>query len=217
MRIVAMSDTHGYHRNLKVPDGDLLIHAGDFSMRAKLKDVVEFARWFKSLPHKHKILVPGNHDVYCEFDPAWAREEFFPAILLAHEECEIEGRRIFGSPYSSSIYEPSPWSFDYRPDGPRSKELWSQIPDHLSILITHGPPKGMCDLVDSAHIGEDPHVGDLNLLRNVERALPSLHIFGHIHEGYGNFASDMWSTSFHNVSVCDVEYRPVNPVSIINL
>lgn len=217
MRIVALSDTHGYHNGLQVPDGDLLIHAGDFSMRANKLIVIEFANWFKSLPHKHKIVISGNHDAACDGRLPWAREVFSPAIYLDHELCEVMGYSIFASPYTSSIYEPSPWFFDYPRYGERSKELWDQLPDYLDLLITHGPPHGIMDLVPFIHPGEDPHVGDENLLNRVKQILPRIHIFGHIHEGHGSYVHDIWSTKFYNVCVCDGDYRPVNPITVIDL
>jgi hypothetical protein len=33
LKIVCISDTHGKHRNLKVPDGDVLVHAGDITSK----------------------------------------------------------------------------------------------------------------------------------------------------------------------------------------
>lgn len=211
MRIVAISDTHGYHKQLTIPEGDMLICAGDFSMKAKAVDVIEFAKWFNELPHKHKVIVAGNHDMACEPWNAWSHEAFLPAIYLNHEAVEVNGYRVFGSPYSSSIYVPSPWSFDYDPKGTRSEELWSQIPDHLDILVTHGPPKGICDKVG------DKNVGDVNLLYHVNRANPKAHIFGHIHEGAGSFKSHVWTTKFYNACICDVKYKPTNPVTVFDL
>ena len=75
-------DSHRKHFELKVPDADVLIHTGDFckwntrqvqsqSQRRTLtiisskKDVVEFNKWLGTLPHKHKLVVGGNHDVSC--------------------------------------------------------------------------------------------------------------------------------------------------------
>jgi Icc-related predicted phosphoesterase len=202
---------------MDIPDGDMLICAGDFSMRAKNFEVTQFAEWFNKQPHQFKVIVPGNHDVYCETDPHFAREEFAPATYLCHEEKEVNGYRVFGSPYSSSIYEPSPWSFDYNPKGPRSEAIWSQIPDNIDILITHGPPKGILDRVFDPHVGEDPHVGDVNLLYHVKRGLPRVHIFGHIHEAYGSYIRDTWTTRFYNVCICDVHYQPSNPVTVFDL
>lgn len=31
MRIVHISDTHGHHSQLRLPQGDVLVHSGDFS------------------------------------------------------------------------------------------------------------------------------------------------------------------------------------------
>ena len=67
MRIVMLSDTHGLHREVDVPYGDLLIHAWDasyFSRRAGWAE--DFDDWLSSLPHQHKILVPGNHEFSVE-------------------------------------------------------------------------------------------------------------------------------------------------------
>jgi len=217
MRIVCLSDTHGYHKLLKVPDGDMLICAGDFSMSAKLQHVVQFADWFKSRPHKYKIIVAGNHDMYCEDDHFWTRQEFFPAIYLNHEAAEVGGLKIFGSPYSCALYQPSPWAFDYDRKSYRSEQLWSRIPEGLDILITHGPPKGILDLVDTHGTREDPNVGDVNLLYHVKRTLPKVHIFGHIHEGYGAYENAAFRTRFYNVSACDVRYNPSNPVTVFDL
>lgn len=217
MRLVAMSDTHGYHKRLTVPDGDFLIHVGDFSMRANRPAVCEFSRWFKALPHKHKIIVAGNHDVCLDGDRSWAQEEFAPAHYLVHEAATIGGLKIFGSPYSSSIFEPSPWAFDYDPTGPRSEALWSIIPKNLDILITHGPPKGVLDYVKMVNEGEEPHVGDVNLLYYVKQTKPKVHLFGHIHEGYGAYQPRWSTTKFYNVSVCDVGYKPVNPITVFDL
>lgn len=217
VKIVALSDTHGFHKNLKIPDGDMLIHAGDFSMRAKLNDVVQFAEWFKKQPHQYKIVVAGNHDVYCDGQKEWTKEEFFPAIYLDHEEATVHGYKVFGSPYSSCIYEPSPWSFDYPPKGPRSKALWSQIPEFTDILITHGPPKGVGDWVPDIHPKEDHNVGDANLLYYVKQRLPRVHIFGHIHEGYGVHTYPFFTTRFYNACICNRQYKPDNPITVFDL
>jgi len=217
LRIVALSDTHGYHTRLKVPDGDVLIHAGDFSMRAQRSHVREFAHWFKQQPHKHKIIVPGNHDVACDGHRLWAAEEFNPVQYLDHESCLIEGYTVFGSPYTSSIQEPSYWSFDYPRYGAQAKHLWGTVPDHVDILVTHGPPHKIMDRVPCAAPGEDPNVGDPYLMSRIEQILPRVHIFGHIHEGYGSFSTPGLTTKFYNVCVCDGYYTPSNPITVIDL
>ena len=65
MKVVALSDTHGKHHELpkgKIPDGDVLIHAGDITKLGSIPGVIDFARWFGDLPHEHKLVVAGNHD-----------------------------------------------------------------------------------------------------------------------------------------------------------
>ena len=217
MRLICLSDTHGYHKNLTIPDGDFLIHVGDFSMKANHSTVKEFSRWLNALPHAHKILVGGNHDVCLEGSRRWAQEEFAPAHYLMHEQLTLGGLSFFGSPYSPAIYDPSDWSFDYPPNGSRSHDLWDNIPKKIDVLITHGPPKGILDRVLTPHRGEDPNVGDVNLLRRVMEIQPRVHCFGHIHEGFGVYKHPTARTRFFNVCICDANYKPTNPVTVIDL
>jgi Calcineurin-like phosphoesterase len=71
IRIVVMSDTHALTRHLKfdVPDGDIFIHAGDFSACGSLSEIQEFNEWLGELPHKHKLVIAGNHEL--SFDPSF--------------------------------------------------------------------------------------------------------------------------------------------------
>lgn len=59
IRIVCLSDTHCKHDSLQIPDGDILIHGGDFSSTGKESEVEEFSKWLGKLPHKHKIVIAG--------------------------------------------------------------------------------------------------------------------------------------------------------------
>jgi predicted phosphohydrolase len=71
LRLVLLSDTHQLHRQVEVPDGDILIHAGDFTMFAEsMEAVVDFNDWLGELPHRYKIVVPGNHEYFLEADPS---------------------------------------------------------------------------------------------------------------------------------------------------
>jgi Icc-related predicted phosphoesterase len=62
--IVCISDTHGMMGPMmsRIPPGDILIHAGDFTNVGSLEDIQTFKTQFESLPHKHKIFIAGNHD-----------------------------------------------------------------------------------------------------------------------------------------------------------
>lgn len=219
MRIVALSDTHLHHRDLTVPDGDVLVHAGDFSNRGTFGDLRDFAEWFLDQPHRHKVFTPGNHDLVCEDNSLSYIKTIFPGVhVLYHETVVIDGVNFFGSPWSAEIYPGSPWSFSHpkSESSDFSARLWAQIPDGVDVLITHGPPYGVLDLVASAFKGEDPHVGDKNLLARVREINPKVHIFGHIHE-QGGLSDYEYQTWFYNAAICDLAYRPVNPITVIDL
>src|SRR5271168_484205 len=96
--LVILSDTHLLHNAVEVPDGDLLIHAGDFSMFSKSANAItDFNTWLGELPHRHKIVVPGNHEFFLESDPS-RRSLLSNATVLINEGIEIQGLRIWGSP-----------------------------------------------------------------------------------------------------------------------
>src|SRR5262245_7879461 len=63
MRIVAVADTHTFHDDLgAIPDGDVFVHAGDLCRGDRLTELRAAADWLRSLPHRHKVVVAGNHD-----------------------------------------------------------------------------------------------------------------------------------------------------------
>jgi len=70
VRFVCMSDTHSLtsHIKQKIPDGDVFIHAGDFTRGGQLSEVRDFNNWLAQLPHKYKIVIAGNHEL--SFDPS---------------------------------------------------------------------------------------------------------------------------------------------------
>lgn len=69
MKIVCISDTHNLHRAMLIPDGDVLIHAGDITVAGDAREVADFNTWLGTLPHKHKVVVAGNHDFCFEKSP----------------------------------------------------------------------------------------------------------------------------------------------------
>src|ERR1700694_4440693 len=85
VRIVCISDTHEWHRELAVPDGDLLIHAGDFTFWNHASKIRDFNSWLGELPHRHKVVVPGNHDRAFNQGPR-SRDLITNAILLINED-----------------------------------------------------------------------------------------------------------------------------------
>ncbi len=189
MRIVCISDTHGWHDRADVPEGDVLVHAGDITRHGSLKDVEDFDRWLGALPHEHKIVICGNHDWCFQETPAEARARLTNATYLEDSGCEIEGLKFYGSPWT-------PWFSDWAFMLPRGSELaakWAQIPNELAVLITHGPSEG---ILDRNRIGEC--CGCRDLLYRVLEVKPRLHVFGHIHEAAGR--ADIAGTIFLNAS-----------------
>jgi hypothetical protein len=102
MRIVLVADTHGLHRTLEVPDGDLLIHAGDFTFYSKPPSIVsDFNAWLGTLPHLHKIIIPGNHEFSLE-DPR-QRSAITNATLLVELREAVFQARPRGSTSTCSV------------------------------------------------------------------------------------------------------------------
>lgn len=215
MRVVAISDTHCLHRNIDIPDGDILIHAGDITNIGEFGVLADFNEWLGQLPHKHKIVIAGNHDKCFEKKPIASRGLLKNAIYLENSGVEIEGLKIWGSPMTSTL--PS-WSF-VETDEKKRFDFWKQIPENLDILVTHGPPQGIMDQVPRPYYYNDgepfENCGDGMLLAEITRKHPRYHIFGHIHEGYGSVEGER--TKFHNVAICDPLYRPVNKPQILNI
>ena len=205
MRVVCISDTHGLHNQVSVPDGDLLIHAGDLSRSGKEDDVRAFDRWLGTLPHPHKVVIAGNHDFGFEQEPD-ARSWITQALYLQDEEVTLGGLRIWGSPWQPWFFD---WAFNLHRGEPLRK-VWAQIPVGIDVLVTHGPPRG---ILDTTSRGEA--VGCDDLLEAVQRIRPRLHLFGHIHEAYGQVTQG--GTTFVNASVCNLRYRPVQPPIVVEL
>lgn len=206
MRVVCISDTHHQHRSLKVPDGDLLVCAGDFTRRGDRADVVAFDAWLGTLPHAHKVIIAGNHDFAFETDPAAARSWIQHATYLQDSGCVVDGLRVWGSPWQPRFFD---WAFNLDRGAPlRAK--WDLIPADTDVLITHGPPFGV---LDRTHDGR--RVGCEELAKAVARIRPKLHVFGHIHEDYGMVERD--GVTYINASSCDLGYRPRQAPIVVDL
>ncbi len=205
-RIVCLSDTHNRLDELDVPDGDVLVHAGDFSKRGAAEEVRSFVDALVTLPHEDKVVIAGNHDFLCEEDPAAARELLRDVHYLLDSGVTLRGLRFWGSPWQPEFFD---WAFNL-PRGAALAAMWALIPDETDVLVTHGPPRGILDrTVTGVAVGCD------DLLAALARVRPRLHVFGHIHEAYGKLERD--GTTFVNASNCDVRYRPVQPPITIDL
>ncbi|CAF3653777.1 unnamed protein product [Rotaria socialis] len=113
----------------------------------------------------------------------------------------------FVSPYQLEFNN---WAFNLPSNSIEIKQAWSQISNDVDVLLTHGPPE---NIFDKNSLGL--RTGCAQLLARVNIVKPRLHVFGHIHEGYGRIDSD--STIFVNASTCDVNYQPTQGPIVIDL
>ena len=204
LRLVLMSDTHDHHREVAVPDGDLLIHAGDFTFfNGSTHAIRDFNDWLGQLPHPFKVLIPGNHDSGFA-DPVW-RGLITNAKLLINEGTVTAGLRIWGSPVT-----PNDWGA-FGPTSARERgQLFARIPQDTAVLVTHGPPRGVLDAPSHG----DPQ-GCEQLLAAVRRVKPPLHVFGHVHQRYGT--SHSAGTLFANAALAGTDYNMANRPIVIDI
>ena len=183
IRVVCISDTHGKKQLL--PDGDLLVHAGDLSNHGTVAEIQAQIDWLKSFPHKEKIVIAGNHDSF--FDPSSRKQEDggkalnwegirylqHSAVTLTFPERGDRTLRLYGAPQIPRCGGSS-FAFQYS----REQDTWSDtIPLETDILITHTPPKFHLDLPVA--------LGCEFLRRQTWKVRPTLHVFGHVHAAYG--------------------------------
>jgi len=230
LKIVIISDTHSGHNQLQLPPGDILIHCGDFSKsRTKLntKEYTDFLAWFTSQQHRTKVLIAGNRDDFmhtevCHKYRGRSLEEIEKVQDLFTKNKDIiylldSGYKHSEHGVSLNIWG-SPWTRLYGKEGKafqvstqELKQKWDLIPEDTNILITHGPPLGFCDQNLAKH-----HSGCPELLKTVNKVKPQVHMFGHIHEGYG--IQDTADTLFINAASIDkVTKKLTNDPIVIGL
>lgn len=185
--VVCVSDTHTTQPIL--PDGGLLLHAGDLSQTGSFQEIQPQLDWLNSQPHKYKVVIDSNHDLL--LDPEFVNQ-FPQRILERHGTSRSDltwgtiiylnnnsvklnfqnGRTsiVYGSPLTQQF---GTWAFQHPP----IRDVWSnRISAETDVLLVHGPPKGYLD-----HDG----LGNHFLVKEIWRVRPQLVVFGHIHAGYG--------------------------------
>jgi Icc-related predicted phosphoesterase len=222
-----ISDTHNMHLEIEryIPKADIIFHTGDCTGTGTTKQIREFCEWYGSLPHKHKILIAGNHDWGFEKDRAKHEKicEDNGIIYLQDSSVTIEGIKIHGSPQTPEFCN---WAFNCwrnekeytwdRQQGHYGKgyecitKYWDMIPKDTDVLLTHGPPYDILDKCPRP-------VGCEELRKKVMEIEPKFHIFGHIHESAGELFHD-WTdpeiehldTFFINAARLDGMYQPLH-------
>jgi len=204
VKCVCFSDTHMKHKELTIPDGDALIFAGDMCGQGRESSARKFARWMGEQPHKHKIVIAGNHDRCFEQGCRLPLKKYFSdqgLIYLEHEPIAIEGIKFFGSPYTPWFMS---WAFNVK-GAFDLRRKWSFIPEDTEVLITHGPP---FQVLDTSYLGQNcgcQHLG----IRIKDLLKLKVHVFGHIHFSYG--AIELNNVLYLNCCSCGEDYNITNP------
>ena len=197
MKILHLSDTHGCHGELKkLPDADIVVHSGDFSMVGTESEAIDFLNWFCDLTYPHKIFICGNHD-----------EALYGASLsgldenvhyLCNSAVTIEGVKFYGVPmFMSDCMSGAQDNF------------YKDIPADVVVLITHAPPYKILDFDDNFNYGSQL------LSKRVEEIAPRAHLYGHIHRQNGILRID--NTIYSNAAVMNESYDSTNSPNLIEL
>ena len=171
MRIVAVSDTHGLCPVL--PDGDVLILAGDVFVGDDEASLRKTLAWIKALPFAWKLFVPGNHDLiwrqltHTQPERAKALLQDAGVTTLENDSLDISGLHIHGLGWRTSV----------------------AIPVGCDVLITHEPPRGVLD----------NDQGSEDLRKAITKAQPKNVVCGHIHE-VGGRAARVGGTLYFNAA-----------------
>jgi len=212
LRIVATSDIHGYEP--KLPEGDVLVLAGDLTSHGTAANVDKLSRWLIRIATDFKavIVVAGNHDWWFQERGSshgsrygyWREHNIY---YLEDDGVTIEGVRFWGSPWTPQFYN---WAF--MDDDDNLRDHFKLIPNDTDVLVTHGPMLGILDLTERG-----PNAGSFQLAMAIGRVQPKVHIFGHIHEAYGFHKDPDFPTRFYNVAHCNLQYAPVQPPVTIDI
>lgn len=232
MKIVVISDTHTKHKQLRhhggIPECNILIHCGDFTWTGKYEEVRNFMRWFLKQPAKHKIVLAGNHEE--TFDKTHARyDPSIKAIItdcleeniyyLENEEIVIDGIKFYGTPWTPWFHD---WAFNGITDqdlpfsrgGTSLSEVYSRIPEDVQVLICHGPPYDILDVVERGN----ERTGSVEMRKLTSEKLIQLRLYlcGHIHEGRGMEVAD-GGVTFVNAASLGRDYETISKPIIIQL
>lgn len=205
IRLVCIADIYG-STDFSVPEGDILIIAGDVCSYGKVSELEIFDEFLSSLPHSLKLLVAGNHDwPFTNHTLAESKRLVRHAVYLQDDAFEFYGMKFWGSPWQPWFLN---WAFNL-PRGSKLAEVWSKIPDDTDVLITHSPPYGILDMFEGDKVGCE------DLAKALKRVRPKVHVFGHIHQGYGTEARD--GTIYINASLRNEKYWFVNDPIVIDI
>lgn len=196
MKLFHLSDTHGcHHRLYDLPEADVLVHSGDFTLNGSEAEAIDFMNWFCDIPYRHKIFICGNHDdcLYgAKIDGLDNNVHY-----LCNSAIEIDGVKFYGVPMFMS---------DCITD--RQSRNYANIPADTDILITHSPAFGILDFDNGINYGSE------ELLNAVSKINPQIHLFGHIHSQHGMVS--IGRTVFSNGAISGVDSSVLNFPNVLD-
>ena len=215
VRLVHISDTHGFHRHIQPVKGDVLLHTGDFTNYGTVEEIEDFNNWLGEMRryYKYIIVIAGNHDwgdagKGCEagkippkdmYSGDYLKSKLSNCKMLCHESVVVDGISIFGSGWDC-------WQSAGDPDKNSSKRLtdtlpgveccytrFNLIPSGVDVLLTHCPPRNILDCVEGSL---SPWGSSKQLTAELVKKSPKVHLFGHLHEQRGFFEKNRSDGSF---------------------
>ena len=234
LKVCMMSDIHGnLIEPTRFPECDVIGFCGDTVPLEYQNDTaqsiawfcLEFVPWTDKLPCKYVVFIAGNHDFFLqdltyykkgnELKTRTAQDvirRLLPGnnkakhklIYLCDNSVEIEGKRIYGSPWIGDLKN---WAFYKSPED--IVETWKNIPKNCDILMTHQPPK-MCDMgvVHEACFNYFADWGSEELANVLQEKNIRYAFCGHVHSGNHNLVEYKNGCHVVNVSLLNEDYKP---------
>lgn len=222
MKICAMSDMHG--DLLHINPCDLVLICGD---SVALKEQAQhqsckkwyrkvFKPWAEALPCNKVLFIAGNHECGLE-----NHEEEYYSMFSKDSKITFLFDDLYTYNYKDKEYRiyGTPWcnpfgNWAYMTSEENLKELYSQIPENLDILITHDQPYKYGDVLlqKDYSLTAGFHIGNKPLLKAIEDKQPNFQFNGHLHS-CDHSKIMIGNTAHYNVSMKDELYRTVyNPL-----
>ena len=206
MKAVVLSDNHTNY-DFETPEGDILIHCGDFTFHGNPKEMEKFKNYLKKQPHEHKLFIFGNHEKVEKEITYWREylEDGTGAKCIHEKAYGIGDLNFFGSSYTPQFMN---WGF--MQDEETRERYWENMIEGMDVLVTHGPPMGIMGKIE-----DGTEIGCEYLRKFVDRVKPKYHFFGHNHAGAGVTSRN--GTLFVNAAILTEHYQKSKPPIVVNL
>lgn len=212
LKLIATSDTHFPITKAEMfPAGDILVIAGDVLYAGNINEWYPFLESL-ALPHiqqyKHKLFVPGNHDIFFQHYAGPCMQEMrklgVHCLTPTGPTTEIEGVRFGGCPFVTNLPN---WAYNSDEDS-----IWGYLESlrRVDVMISHSPPRGVLDSDGRGNYGTGA------MRKYLAHYEPEVLICGHVHE-QGGLQTVVGRTHVYNVSMCNSAYQQVTPATVIDI